>query len=251
MKIYNITNITFQNSNNSIPSNLNNPKTETGQSKFEQFKQDKALTYITGGLGIIFLIGLGKFGVRKIAKAINAARTQKISTNSDTIQKPQFLYHMTSIENYNSICADGYIRKSIIDDGVFLSDKNTIRNKYDDNTLKRMIKWYGGYMQHVGGPISQSHKIVILRIPINKSEENLYKWRPIKLVGANNDGLSDTWINFSDIGKEEFNRLWQKPIEFLYQKEIPIDKIEKIAEIDLTKLPQRNSISKFKKLSNI
>ena len=251
MKIQRVTNLSYCGSDRNISANANYPKNETFQSDFEKLKQNKTLTYIAGGLGIIFFAALAKFSISKISKAIKSSKVQLPQENVVTVQKPRFLYHMTSKENYDSICADGCIKKSRIDDGVFLSDENTIKNKYDDNTLKRMVQWYGGYMQNIGGPQSQSHKIVILKVPVNPEEENLYKWRAIRLVGADNEGLSNEWINFADIGKEELNQLWQRPLEFLCKNEIPAEKFEKIAEIDLTTLPQREFVTRFKELANI
>ncbi len=230
---------------------IQSDKAEHGTISDSKYKSNKVVPYI---IGASVLIASAVF-IRKLCKS-SSIRINDVPIVEDIRSvgeeiKPKFLYHMTSKENYESICADGILKKSVFGDGVFLSDKYTIKNKYDDNTLMRMIYWYGGYMPNYGGPVSQSHKVVILKFPVNQAEENLFKWRPIKLVDMDNSQLSDEWLNFTDIGKEELMSSWQRPVEFIYKNEIPSDKLKKIAEIDLSQLPRRNFISKFKELSNI
>lgn len=258
MKVNNIINISFQNGINKSnqvnegkkqPSNIVQPNEE--KNKYVTAK--KILPYAAGTVGIITLIALTVAAVKR-GRVPRPAETLKGSLLQEDVQtsiKPEYLFHMTSKENYDSICADGVIRKSVFGDGVFLSDKDTIKNKYDDITLERMIKWYGGYMPQQGGPVSDSHKVVILRMQVKPEEESLYKWRPIKLLGADNSGLTDEWINFTDIGKEELNALWSRPVEFLHCGEIPAGKCEKIAEIDLAMLTRENFVSRFKELTNV
>ncbi len=255
MRVSCIKNFSLQGLNKSVVkkdnASIQSDKTEHGTVSDSKYKSNKVVPYIIGASALIAsAVFVGKLCKSGSVRINDIPIVQDIRSVSEEI-KPKFLYHMTSMENYESICADGFVKKSVLGDGVFLSDKFTIKNKYDDNTLMRMINWYGGYMQNFGGPASQSHKVVILKFPVNQSEENLFKWRPIKLVGADNNQLSDEWLNFADIGKEELMSSWQRPVEFLYKNQIPADKLEKIAEIDLSQLPKQDFISSFKELSNI
>ena len=253
MKVNSIINLSFRNhtNNRTLSTNSQSNIQPLEEKNDKHLRTKKILPYAAGSLGLVSLIAIVILNRGRVSRVTNSPIIQPLQNIGEESIKPEYLYHMTSKENFDSICADGYIKKSFFGDGVFLSDKDTIKNKYDDITLERMIKWYGGYMPQQGGPVSDSHKVVILRMQVKPEEESLYKWRPIKLLGADNSGLTDEWINFTDIGKEELNALWSRPVEFLHCGEIPAGKCEKIAEIDLTTLPQDNYISKFKELTNI
>lgn len=253
MKVNSIINLSFRNhtNNRTLSTNSQSNIQPLEEKNDKHLRTKKILPYAAGSLGLVSLIAIVILNRGRVSRVTNSPIIQPLQNIAEESIKPEYLYHMTSKENFESICADGVIRKSVFGDGVFLSDKDTIKNKYDDITLERMIKWYGGYMPQQGGPVSDSHKVVILRMQVKPEEESLYKWRPIKLLGADNSGLTDEWINFTDIGKEGFSSLWNRPVEFLYCNEIPVEKVEKIAEIDLTTLPQDNYISKFKELTNI
>lgn len=257
MKVNNIINLSFRSHTNNHAVSTNSQSSLQANIQPLEEKNDKhlrtkkILPYAAGSLGLVSLIAIVILNRGRVSRVTNSPIIQPLQNIAEESIKPEYLYHMTSKENFESICADGYIKKSFFGDGVFLSDKNTIKNKYDDNTLTRMVRWYGGYMPEQGGPISPSHKVVILRVPVKAEDESMFKWRPIKLIGADNSELSNEWINFTDIGKEGFSSLWNRPVEFLYCNEMPVEKVEKIAEIDLTTLPQDNYISKFKELTNI
>lgn len=157
---------------------------------------------------------------------------------SRKIKKPQKLYHMTSLENYNSIVRDGCIKKSSIDDGVFLSTIDDLKNKYPKDDFQRMLRWYGSQDIYRAG--SASNKIVLLEIPITEPEK--LSFRPICLRRSYLPREYD-WSPFSDFGKD--SEIHQKPLEYLYRGEIPTSAISKVREFSTRNIDPSNLVKEF------
>lgn len=232
MKILPVNNINFS-STTKIDTNNNNESRNTVDSKVNpevtSFKTDLAQNYkkyaTIGGGALLLLTGV-------------LMRKRIASLFSPKITKPEYLYHMTSLENYNSMLRDGIIKKSKpeLGDGVFLSNYSDLRKKYDKNTLTRMVRWYAG--MNYSAPPAPSKTVVLLKIPISAIDSNVLRWRQISL--RNMAPVSQEWVEFSKFADKNVEDLHNLPLEYLYEKEIPMNLVEKFAQVKVDDLPSGN-----------
>ena len=158
------------------------------------------------------------------------------------IKKPDKLYHMTSLENYNSILNDGFIRKSSADlgngiSGVFISDMNSLKNKCPESALKRMVNFYRG---------NSSGKIAILEFDVSEiGDASRLKWRPIWLREIPDSGNYQTWNTFDDFTSKRLKHLHKKPLEFFYPDTIQASKIKSVKIVDVSALNENRFVENF------
>lgn len=247
MKIYPIYSPKFKSTYFTHKQDANSNPAEKDKSSLNQKLQNNN-KYIIAGAGIASIATALIFrkSIIKIFSGNSINKTDSVSPIQEII-KPKHLYHLTSLENYESMLRDGKIKKSSlrIGDGVFFSDMNDLKNKYPAYNLTTMIKWYGGKALAIGGPKSSSNTVVLLKFPIKEESQNLLKWRQIKLPLQDNILISDKWNKFEDFCSDELKNLHEKPLEYLYQQEIPINEVKKCVEININELPEDNFLSKF------
>ncbi len=190
---------------------------------------------------------LGKntaFG-KKLRNLFKSQKTVKPEPKPvQTIEKPKFLYHMTSLENYNSMLAEGKIRKSMFGDGVFFSDINDLRTKYSKPQIEGMINWYGGKRVGEGGPVSLGD-IVLLKLPVTPEEESMLCWRRIRFAGDKAEEGDGVWNAFADFNSEELKKIHNYPLEFLYKGEVPLNKVQRAAQININEIAGDNMVNEF------
>lgn len=150
---------------------------------------------------------------------------------------PRNLYHLTSKKNYLSMLKDGIIKTSHDADpttnlnGVFLFDMKNFIKRWTSTGIK---------IDYLKNPLTlakalilnaamKNTEIVLLKIPTKNLFINQLLCRvqsfglEVPLEHQNNGDLA---INQKHYTRKKF------PIEYIYQSEIPIDKVEKIGEFD-------------------
>ena len=164
------------------------------------------------------------------------------------IKKPDKLYHMTSLENYNSILNDGFIRKSSADlgngiSGVFISDMTSLKNKCPESALKRMVNFYRG---------NSSGKIAILEFDVSEiGDVSRLKWRPIWLREIPDSGnyskakFQKVLLIFDDFTSKRLKHLHKKPLEFIYPDTIQASKIKSVKIVDVSALNENRFVENF------
>ena len=183
----------------------------------------------------------GIIGRKKISQLFQNAITSKQAE----IKKPEFLYHITSKECFNSIMNDGIIKTSRFDSSVFMSDLNNLQNKTPKNSVLRMINYYDGGSILNPSPHKHNGSVIVLKIPVNELNQNLLGFRRIPLVGQDNSSISTEIIPFSNYLSESSRELIEKSLEFLYRDEIPVNKISKIYEINTSNIESNAFLKDF------
>ena len=126
--------------------------------------------------------------------------------------KPAFLYHITTLENYNSMLVDGKVKKSRFGNGIFFSNIDDLKNKYDKKVLEGMLNWYGGKRTSEGGPASDG-TIVVLKLHVTPEKEAVLSWRRIRFAGESPNIIDNMWIPFLKFDSNIFDRLHKYPLE--------------------------------------
>ena len=163
---------------------------------------------------------------------------------------PEYLYHMTSKENYESMLRDGQVNVSAFEGSVFLSDIKSLVGKYSDVDSKRMIKWYGGLFKEDYAPKSASKTVVLLKIPTASLDKNSVFVRKIGLV--NQEEFENEFLtqkkNLYEVSEEEMDGVKSNPLEYLHDGSIPISKFSLINSVKIDELSDNTFVSKFFKL---
>lgn len=262
--------ISFKNNNFQTEQKTSSAKSSAVTPSSDTFelsnKKNNTKKYIFAGIGIASIIiaiakhkQIGKFidnifnKTRNVQQAplennvINNINNQ-INTllgNGETV--PKYLYHMTSKENYASMLQDGVIKKSLIENGVFLTDFKSFALKYPIDDLKGMVKWYGGLYPGAAQFGSASNTVVVLKIPTESLQKDLTMVRKIRLQsnGAMNNSISLEWAKAHDINVDDYKILEKYPLEFLYNSEIPVSNIQIVNEVQLNNLNEGNFAEQF------
>lgn len=218
--------------------------------KNREYFNKKTVTIASSVIAAIGVISLFVLNRKNISKFFTrgASNISNIAAefNRET-PKPNYLYHITTKENYESMLREGIVRKSRISDGVFLSDIQNVKTKYQRENVESLINWYTGRNANWadGGPISPSGTMVVLELPLDKSPNELFKVRKIALFNQDNSQLDRSWSKVSDFSESEFREFSATPLEFLYCDEIPISSMKKIKEIPRNKLNQNDLAGSF------
>ena len=183
----------------------------------------------------------GIIGRKKISQLFQNAITSKQAE----IKKPEFLYHITSKECFNSIMNDGIIKTSRFDSSVFMTDLNNLQNKTPKNSVLRMINYYDGGSILNPSPHKHNGSVIVLKIPVDELNQNLLGFRRIPLVGQDNSSISTEIIPFSNYLSESSRELIEKSLEFLYRDEIPVSKISKVYEINTSNIESNAFLKDF------
>lgn len=199
-------------------------------------------------IGENIVMGLEKVGASigkeiiawaRTGKSFLATRPVKINTQGlkylptlerDTVQFsrttgkhkiPRYLYHMTSLENYNKMLESGFIRPSgaRLPDGVYMLELDSFSkywNKGLRNDLCDLIFRSG-----------ESKNIVMLRIPTKNLEASQIKLRTQRQVeGKLSDEFENEWWGFTRMPAER-----KKFIDDLLQKYGKQEAIKRYLEI--------------------
>ncbi len=158
--------------------------------------------------------------------------------------KPAFLYHITTLENYNSMLVDGKVKKSRFGNGIFFSNIDDLKNKYDKKVLEGMLNWYGGKRTSEGGPASDG-TIVVLKLHVTPEKEAVLSWRRIRFAGESPNIIDNMWIPFLKFDSNIFDRLHKYPLEYLYGEELPVNELQKVAEVNIRALSAANPVQDF------
>ena len=186
----------------------------------------------------------GIIGRKKISQLFQNTITSTTSKQAE-IKKPEFLYHITSKECFNSIMNDGIIKTSRFDSSVFMTDLNNLQNKTPKNSVLRMINYYDGGSILNPSPHRHNGSVIVLKIPVNELNQNLLGFRRIPLAGQDNASISTEIIPFSNYLSESSRELMEKSLEFLYRDEIPVNKISKIYEINTSNIESNAFLKDF------
>ena len=176
-----------------------------------------------------------------------------LTEHSQTFGKhkiPRYLYHLTTKENYNNMAKDGFIK--ISEDvgvetlqGVFMFDLKNFTKRWFHTGLD-YIDWTLSLARAlILNTLLKSSEIVLLRIPTNNLQPNLLKCRCQDEQGECNittEGVCAT--------KQKHYTRKKYAIEYIYQKNIPINQVEKIGEIN-TKLDLQDITNIKNKLKNV
>lgn len=164
--------------------------------------------------------------IEEIASTFKTPETSPIEVvevveviSKNKVEKPEFLYHMTSESAFKSIMRDCLIKKSSIEDGVFLSDLKSLE-KYPKGELQNMANWYAGGCAGMPMAPPKGDKIYIFKIPSEVLKDKL-DFRAISLMSAPVT-TKNPFIGFSMYGAEETAKLLEKPLEFVHRGEIPV-----------------------------
>ena len=160
-----------------------------------------------------------------------------ISNNVKKVQQPEYFYHITSESAYKSIMKDCFLKKSSIEDGVFLSDLKSLE-KYPEEELKNMAQWYAGAYEGVPFAHPKGNKIYVFKFPAEAIKERL-DFRQISLMSSPVRG-ANPFIEFPMYGAAETSSLIEKPLEFLHRGEIPVSFSNKIIEIRVKDISNPN-----------
>jgi hypothetical protein len=215
--------------------------------KFESStKKEDTKKYILIGAGVAaFALAATKY--KSIAKLFSSSSNRETSaaTNNSSLNNikenksiiPEYLYHMTSKENYESMLKDGHIRKSSMADGIYLSDIKSLITKYPIEDMEGMVKWYAGHSPLKGSPKSPSNTVVLLRIPTKDLKNKLTSVRRIQLMsqGEANDKISQEWLNAEKVPTDKFEDFDKNAKEYLYGDTLPIKNIELINSVKIPK----------------
>lgn len=191
------------------------------------------------GIGLYIKFGKGN---SLIARITGIFRPQ--NNSGKEIVRPKYLYHMTTLENFNSMIKDGKVKKSMYGDGVFLSNIEDLKNKYKSKAFEGMLDWYGGKCAGQGGPISKG-TIVLLKLPLTPENEKMISWRRIRFAGDKAEKTDGIWNSFADFESENLKKIHNYPLEYLYGAEIPISNLQKAAEINTNELSAGNKVKDF------
>ena len=153
------------------------------------------------------------------------------------IKKPEYLYHMTSEAAYKSIMHDCVIKKSTIEDGVFLSDLKSLE-KYPKGELQKMANWYAGGAIGYYSPHPKGKKVYVFKIPTETLKDNL-DFRAISLTSAPVKS-PNPFVAFPMYGAEETASLLEKPLEFVHKGEIPVAFSSDIIEFSVNDISKPN-----------
>lgn len=153
------------------------------------------------------------------------------------IKKPEYLYHMTSEAAYKSILHDCVIKKSTIEDGVFLSDLKSLE-KYPKGELQNMADWYAGGLIGHNFAHPMGKKVYIFKIPTERLKDNL-DFRAISLMSAPVKS-PNPFVAFPMYGADETASLLEKPLEFVHRGEIPVAFSSDIIEISVNDISKPN-----------
>lgn len=174
---------------------------------------------------------------------------RRIIKNGRIIEKtgkpdiPRFLYHVTSKENYNSILKNGMIKTSYdccpVSDlnGVFMFDMKNFSKRWA-NTWIDIAKYHVNLGKALmtknimgSAEFSKSKEIVLLKIPTKKMDINKLKIRPQDrgMLDASNIGL----LNGDSAIYQSIYTRRKNPIEYIYEENIDVSKIQKIGETTL------------------
>ena len=156
------------------------------------------------------------------------------------VEVPKKLYHVTTEANFDSICRDGIIKKSlpIIGDGVFISDYESLCYKYPKETVANFIKWYSEPNEF------GVRKLKIFEIPVEKLEKEKLNWREISLQESLTEPISQEWKSIGTYTDKQYKEMHKNPLEFLYEKEIPIGEL-KTFDVTLREISDKALIKEF------
>ena len=150
---------------------------------------------------------------------------------------PRNLYHLTTKENYLSMLKDGFIKTShdvepsSSLEGVFLFDITNFVKRWSStglkiDFLKTPLTLAKALLLNVA---IKNPEIVLLKIPTkNLLKNNLFCRAQIctKNIPLEHEINGDLATNQRHYTRKKY------PIEYIYQSKIPIEKVEKIGELD-------------------
>lgn len=254
--------ITFKNSANKPQQNKNPVQysVKTQSDRVESInKKENTQKYILIGISLAALaIALIKH--KAIAKIFSSTSNKNLNSETNSITNnsslnnikenksiiPEYFYHMTSRENYDSMLKEGYIKKSSTGEGIFLSDLESLAHKYPVEDLEGMVKWYAGVYPDQNAPKYPSNTVVLLRIPTKNLKNELTSVRRIKLVsqGKANYKISSEWINAEKVPSDKLKGLEENAKEYLYGDTLPVSDIQLINSVKMPKEFIENSLPK-------
>lgn len=159
--------------------------------------------------------------------------SNQVRYNKRTI--PRYLYHLTTKENYTSIIKDGVIKATHDANpvsnlkGVFLFDminfiKRWMSTGFKIDSENNKFSLAQALFLNV---IIKSRNLVLLRIPTKNLSTNLLQCRVQNITESEfhaNNGDSAT--------KQKHYTRKKKPIEYIFQDNIPVKEFAKIGEVD-------------------
>lgn len=150
---------------------------------------------------------------------------------------PRYLYHLTSKDNYKSILKDGFLKTNLDDtklDGVFMFDiLNFVKRWCNSGAfiegLDNKVSIAKGLFFYI---VMKNPNIVLLKIPTKNLDLKNLRCRALVF----NNKISEKHSNYGDLATNRKHYSRKKfPIEYIYEKNILINNIQKIGELSTMK----------------
>lgn len=183
----------------------------------------------------------GRAGI-KLSKS---SRLSKITQKTQQEEIPEYIYHITSKDNYIKIMKSGKINVSNWEAssdnglaGVYMVDKHNFLNAWNQTTDLTKITGMGEADSNLGKLLlswiimgSKSHELHAIKIPTSSLDKSKLRFRPYSdvvnsLVAAN----PDMEMIKKGLTLEKLSEYQRKsvPIEYVYTDSIPSDMIQSV-----------------------
>lgn len=185
-------------------------------------------------------------GLLAIAALLNIKNISKVFIKENKSIFPKYLYHMTSEDNYNKIIQSRLLKRSEIDDSVYLFDVKNLISSSQQNKLSSMIKWYAGTHPQNNAPRFSNRNVVILKIAVDDLSNNNLSLRSIGRINyADDDIIPRQPINELKKNLNHFKELQNFPLEYLYSENIPTSKITLLNKVDVGLINENEIVPQF------